>query len=69
MAFICPYSQDTVLKHTLLFKQGSRSTAEIYVGRKLWKNTSFILIILSVSKVNCFLKVRMSGTDIPGEGL
>lgn len=68
-AFICLISQDTVRYHTLLFKQGSRSTAEIYVGKKLWKKTSFILTILPVSKVNCFLEVRMSGTDIPSEGL
>lgn len=37
MAFMCLLSQDTVLYHTLLFKQGSRSTAEIYVGKRLWK--------------------------------
>lgn len=68
MAFICPISQDTVLYHTLLFRQGSSSTAEIYVGRKLWNKASFILTILPVSKANCskcsvFFKVRMSGTD------
>lgn len=37
--------------------------------QKAVEKANFILTILPVSKVNGFLEVRMSGTDIPSEGL
>jgi len=68
MSYICLISQDTVLYHTVLFKQGSRGTSETHADRKLRKKASCIVTILPAGKVNCskhdvFLKVRERATD------